>query len=233
MNEETPIIIAGSRPWNHAQIAAFNERTSRKVIDVATPDQLTKALENHPDIRYIFFLHWSYLVPKKITDQHECVCFHMTDVPYGRGGSPLQNLISRGHRETQLTALRMEQEIDAGPVYLKRPLCLKEGNAEDIYKRAGELSCEMIEEILTTELTPIPQEGPVTRFTRRTPDQSVLPDGLSLDQLHDHIRMLDAPGYPHAFLEVNGLRIEFTNSHLLTDSIQASVTISPIHSEPS
>ncbi len=29
----------------------------------------------------------------------ECVCFHMTDVPYGRGGSPLQNLIIREPQE--------------------------------------------------------------------------------------------------------------------------------------
>ena len=46
--------------------------------------------------RYIFFLHWDWRVPHVIWQQHECVCFHMTDVPYGRGGSPLQNLILEG-----------------------------------------------------------------------------------------------------------------------------------------
>ncbi len=37
---------------------------------------------------------------------------HMTDVPYGRGGSPLQNLIARGHTSTKLTAMRMTAEVD-------------------------------------------------------------------------------------------------------------------------
>jgi len=37
----------------------------------------------------------------------------MTDVPYGRGGSPLQNLIVRGHTETKLTALRCVRDLDA------------------------------------------------------------------------------------------------------------------------
>jgi len=55
----------------------------------------------------------------------------MTYMPYGRGGSPLQNLIVRGYRHTKLTALRMVEEFDAGPVYLKEDLCL-EGNAEEI-----------------------------------------------------------------------------------------------------
>lgn len=70
--------------------------------------------------RYIFFLHWSYKVPAVITDCYECVCFHMTDVPFGRGGSPLQNLIIRKYKTTKLTALRMTDEMDAGPFTIKK-----------------------------------------------------------------------------------------------------------------
>jgi hypothetical protein len=62
----------------------------------------------------------------------------MTDVPFGRGGSPLQNLIVRGRRETKLTALRMSREFDAGPVYMKEPLSL-EGGAEEIYLGSADL----------------------------------------------------------------------------------------------
>ena len=82
--------------------------------------------ENGSSTRYIFFLHWSLRVPKKIYASYECVC-HMTDVPYGRGGTPLQNLILRGHSQTKLSALRMVDEMDAGPVYTKKSLSLEEG----------------------------------------------------------------------------------------------------------
>ena len=41
----------------------------------------------------------------------------MTDVPYGRGGSPLQNLIVRGYSEIKLTVLQMVKAFDAGLVY--------------------------------------------------------------------------------------------------------------------
>jgi methionyl-tRNA formyltransferase len=57
----------------------------------------------------------------------------MTDIPYGRGGSPLQNLIARRRKKkTKLSALRMVEELDAGPVYTKTNISLM-GRAEEIY----------------------------------------------------------------------------------------------------
>ena len=83
-------------------------------IYVERPRRLVSVLaKNRP--RYIFFPHWSWMVPRAVWEKHECVCFHMTDVPYGRGGSPLQNLILKGHTKTKITALRMVGELDAGP----------------------------------------------------------------------------------------------------------------------
>ena len=32
---------------------------------------------------------------QEIHENYKCIIFHMTDLPFGRGGSPLQNLISR------------------------------------------------------------------------------------------------------------------------------------------
>ena len=223
MNDSLPIVVAGSRSWNRVEIESLG--LTRKVIEVSTREELRKALELETSVRFIFFLHWSHIVPPWITGKYECVCFHMTDVPYGRGGSPLQNLIARGHQETKLTALRMVQELDAGPVYLKRSLSLYGSTAEEIYMRASALSCEMITQILDEEIEPQEQSGEVVPFTRRNPDQSALPTSDDLDLIHDHIRMLDAEGYPHAFIKIGDLRLEFTQSSLYDGKILASVKI--------
>ena len=45
------------------------------------------------------------------------------------------------------------------------------------------------------------------------------------------IRMLDAEGYPHAFLEVHGMRLEFRRVSQRSDGLHADVKIVPI--EPS
>ena len=82
----------------------------------------------------------------------------MTDLPYGRGGSPLQNLIFRGHLETKITALRCIGELDAGPVYMKRPLSLN-GSASEIFLRAADVVEKMIGEIVHTEPIPEPQKA--------------------------------------------------------------------------
>jgi len=37
-----------------------------------------------------------WIILKEIFENYEIILFHMTDLPYGRGGSPLQNLIVRG-----------------------------------------------------------------------------------------------------------------------------------------
>ncbi len=174
--------------------------------------------------RYVFFPFWSHKVPKEITDQFECVCFHMTDVPYGRGGSPLQNLILRGHAETVISALRMTDEMDAGPVYMKRPLSL-EGSAQEIYERAAGIIAGMMREIAETEPVPVPQEGEVVKFERRKPEDSELPLDITPRSAFDRIRMLDADGYPKAFVDHGFTRITFSNARLDGDKVIATAVI--------
>ena len=220
-------IIASSKPWHIKECRSQNRLNTNEFFWVKNTEELDKALICHSDVRYIFFLHWNSVVPERISRQYECVCFHMTDVPYGRGGSPLQNLIIRGHMSSQLTALRMVNEIDAGPVYAKLPLTL-DGRAVDIYKRAGLLSYQLIEWIISEEPKPAPQEGTVTNFKRRTPDQSRVPMRGEVLDLYNFIRMLDAPTYPHAFMEYGDYRLEFTNPFLDEGVVTATVTISRI-----
>ena len=219
-------IVASCKPWNESGFELLKSEIKADWQWVSTQTQLLQALENCKP-RYIFFLHWNWYVPKEIWQNQECVCFHMTDVPFGRGGSPLQNLIVTGNKETKLTALRMVEEMDAGPTYTKRPLSL-DGRAESIYKRAGELSFDVIRWIVATEPTPMPQQGETVLFKRRSPAQSRLPDNGTLEKLHDHIRMLDAPSYPLAFIEHGEYRFEFANAALNSDEVTANVKIREI-----
>ena len=217
-------IVVGCKSWNRR---VFDGTLSRLAGDwhyVGERQELSLAYIRELRPRYVFFLHWSWKVPEEILEEVECVCFHMTDVPYGRGGSPLQNLIVRGHRETRLTALRMTSELDAGPVYLKRSLSL-EGGAEEIYLRASALSAEMIQQIAQDEVPSLPQTGVAVNFKRRKPEESQIAKLDSLEQLHDFIRMLDAEGYPRAFLSHNGYRFEFSRSALYDGRIVADVHI--------
>jgi methionyl-tRNA formyltransferase len=218
-------LVAGSRPWNRAVFERRKNTLPGEWHFIATVEELTSERLAAIKPRFIFFVHWSRIVPDALLQAFECVAFHMTDVPYGRGGSPLQNLISRGHRETMVTALRMNSELDAGPVYARRPLSLEGSTAEEIYIRATELSFDLIADIVRDEPQPVDQTGEVVRFERRRPAQSELPALADLREVHDFIRMLDAEGYPFAFIEWKGLRLELRASTLYYDRVEARVTI--------
>lgn len=174
---------------------------------------------------YIFFPHWSEIIPKEIYSTFNCVVFHMTDLPYGRGGSPLQNLIVRGHKSTRLSAIKVAEGMDTGDVYLKRNLDLS-GTATEIFVRAGELMKEMIVEIASNHPQPQRQEGEVVVFKRRKADDSNVAALDQLETLYDYIRMLDADGYPKAFVETEHFRVEFSSANFDTkDILNAHVRI--------
>ena len=218
-------LVLGCKPWNRRLFHEELRTLPGTWRYIGSPHELSADVVNEFSPRYIFFLHWSWRVPEELVDRYECVCFHMTDVPFGRGGSPLQNLIVRGLRETKLTALRMSREFDTGPVYLKEALTL-EGGAEEIYLRAGRLSGQMIQQIVRLEPTPIPQKGKAVNFKRRKPEESEVGAPASLEEFYDFIRMLDADGYPNAFLEHRGFRFEFSRAALYDGRIVADVKIS-------
>lgn len=217
-------VLASSRPWHKALAVSLPDRTGSRFELISDPNELTVEHLAAIDPQYVFFPHWSYRIESFIFNRFECVIFHMTDLPFGRGGSPLQNLIARGIYETQITALRCVEDMDAGPVYLKRPLSLQ-GAAEEIYLRASSVMEDMIVEIQETCPTPVPQQGKPTVFKRRTPEQSNLAEAETLQAAFDLIRMLDAEGYPHAYLKVGPFKLEFTRAARKTDHLLADVRI--------
>jgi len=216
-------IVATIHEWNIIEFEQYSKQLPGNWYLIKHKDELTSELINNLKPSYIFFPHWSWLVPKTIFENFPCVCFHMTDLPFGRGGSPLQNLISRKVKTTKVSALQMTDTLDAGPIYLKHPLAL-DGSAEQIFKRVAKVVTLMIAKIVETKPKPVKQTGEVFTFTRRTPEQSEIPKELSSEELYDFIRMLDAPNYPKAYIQYGEQQIEFINAQLINQQVTANVS---------
>lgn len=216
--------LASHRPWNRALCRRLEQRTGQAFRLIDSPDQLEAQSLRSDSIRTIFFPHWSYKIPAVVYEPFECIIFHMTDLPYGRGGSPLQNLIMSGHESTVISALRCVEALDAGPVYLKAPLNLN-GSAEEIYLRADRIIESMIVSLIEERPAAFPQVGEPILFKRRRPEQGDWSDAPDLDSVFDRIRMLDADGYPPAFVDVGPFRLRFTRASRRTDAVLADVRI--------
>ena len=63
--------------------------------------------------KFIFFPDWSWLISSEIVENYTCVCFHESNLPKFRGGSPIQNQIIRGIEKTKTTAFIMNEKLDS------------------------------------------------------------------------------------------------------------------------
>jgi methionyl-tRNA formyltransferase len=217
-------IIVSEKKWNKNLNQSLRNKMGGEWFHIDNKEDLNEDYLKKVNPDKIFIPHWSYIIPASVVNNYECIIFHMTDVPYGRGGSPLQNLIARGFKHTKLTALRAEESLDTGDVYLKKDLPLY-GTAEEIYNRSSKLIEKMIEEIIQTDPQPQPQQGEATTFKRRKPKDGKINELNTLEEVFDYIRMLDAEGYPRAFFENEQFRFEFERASYKTDRIKADVTI--------
>ncbi len=217
-------IIATNRIWYEGMVEELRTITGYDFVLINKKQDLSIDNLNKIKPKYIFFPHWSFIIPSEVYNNFECIIFHMTDVPFGRGGSPLQNLIARKIYETKISALKCTKELDAGDVYLKYPLSLY-GTAEEIYIRAANIIKLMIQEIIQKDLYPITQNGEIVTFRRRLPEEGNIANLSELEQVFDYIRMLDAEDYPKAFLETKHFKFEFQRASLKNGFINADVKI--------
>jgi len=218
------IVIAAAQERFNTLIPLLRDIEGVSVHRINFQTELNVALLSSLQPDYIFFPQWNRIIPEEIFANFNCVMFHMTDLPFGRGGSPLQNLIVRGYRETMLSAFKCDGGIDSGPVYLKRPLSL-DGTAEEIFERAIPVISDMIREIVESDPVPVQQQGEVTRFKRRKPEDGDIANLATVPDVYDYIRMLDAKGYPSAFLETDALKFDFSKAVLNNDEVIAEVKI--------
>lgn len=218
------IVIATIKSWNIENARRLAERRPDfRTTLITSPAELTVEALQKVSPRYVFFPHWSWIIPSNIYTPYNGIAFHMTDLPFGRGGSPLQNLISRGIYQTKISAFRVGKGVDTGPIYAKRDLDISEGSADEIFRRVSDISYSMMEEIIDRDLKPSPQVGEPVCFARRRPEDSEIPQGLTPRQLYDYIRMLDGEGYPKAFERYGRGRKEFYGARLVNEKCVANV----------
>ena len=218
------IIIATIREWN---IKNFYKLESflkeHKFFLVTTPQQLNKEVDKiKPDI--IFFPHWSWKIEENIYKNYKSILFHMTDLPFGKGGSPLQNLIIREIYQTKISAIEVEEKLDSGKIYMKKEVDISLGSAEEIFMKISDIIFfEMIPYLIENidHITPTLQKGKEVIFKRRKKEESDILklNNLNIKKLYDFIRMLDAPDYPNAYIQIENIKITFKEVHLKNNKL--------------
>lgn len=204
-------ILLSEKQWHLELFSQLERRENERWVLIQDKNDFTFEWLSSIRPDKIFIPHWSHLIPKTIYENFNCVVFHMTDLPFGRGGSPLQNLIVRGYKTTKISAIKVEKGIDTGAIYLKKGIKLS-GSASEIFKRSIPIIESMINEIIDNRIVPIPQKGEIVEFKRRKPEEGNIGLLYEMEEVYNYIRMLDCEGYPPAFIETLNFKIEFTSA---------------------
>jgi methionyl-tRNA formyltransferase len=175
---------------------------------------------NPDEIGQIFFFHWNHKVTRDIYEVYPCVAIHTSNLPQGRGGSPLQNQIVEGIWQSRVNALKMIGKMDAGGIYLSEEITLQ-GSVDDIWWTIMLATEKLIMKMLNNpHLIPKIQlettNSLVEVYKRRKPEQSKLEltEIKNLRDIYDNVRMLDGIGYPKAYLEIAGYRLELSRAKM-------------------
>ncbi len=214
------IIFAAYRDWATKSCKKFSDGN----LMVSTNEELVDAIKKYKKkIKAIIFVGWSTIVSDDIIDSYLCMCYHPSDLPKFRGGSPIQNQIQNGIEQTMGTLFKMNDVLDGGDIYKKAPLSLT-GNMESILKKLSKnaeiLIKDFVSDLSNKRVVLVKQnleEG--TLYKRRKPEMSEITiedlQKLSGKELYDKIRSLGDP-YPNAFIKTSdGKRLLLKGAELL------------------
>ena len=170
--------------------------------------------------RFIFFIHWNWIVEEAVFSKYKCVVFHTAPLPYGRGGSPIQNLILNKYIEAPVNAIEMGKDLDGGAIYASETIPLN-GTVEEIFSRMA-LAVEVLIKVMM-EQCPVPkkQVGEPVYFKRLNREDNALKTDNNLIEIYDKIRMVDGLNYPKAFMLLGNHRVEFSKAKVVGDTIVA------------
>lgn len=131
---------------------------------------------------------------------------HESDLPFGKGWSPVTWQILEGKNIIPVTLFEATKEVDAGEVYSKEYIYL-EGHEllDEIKHQQGLITIKLILDFIENYfmIEGAPQKGHSTFYPKRVPKDSMLDIDKNLKEQFNLLRVCDNERYP-AFFILNG-----------------------------
>jgi methionyl-tRNA formyltransferase len=186
-NEFDTLVISSKKEYNEETIRKYN-----------------------PD--YVLFYGWSWIIDKKLLEDYTCIMLHPSPLPKYRGGSPIQNQIINGEKDSAVSLFIMDQGIDTGDLIAQEHLSL-EGQLFDILDRITQIGTRLTLSFLKNGFTRLKQvEAQATFFPRRKVSENEITIEELLNKngeyLYNKIRMLQDP-YPNSYIKtIDGKKLK-------------------------
>ena len=154
-----------------------------------------------------FCLSFSQIVPVRIRKLFKNVLVvHESDLPKGRGWSPMSWQILEGEKRIPVTLFEAADAVDSGPIYLQDWIALEGWELSPHWRTMqAETTLKLCRQFVAQwpDIQGRPQQGSPSYYPRRTPADSKLDPNKTLREQFNLLRIVDNERYP-AFFELNG-----------------------------
>lgn len=150
-----------------------------------------------------FLLSCVRLVPQSFLSLNKNnIVVHASDLPKGKGFSPLQWQIIEGQNQITLTLFEVVEKIDAGPFYIKD--LLKFDGTELLPELREKMALKIIDMCLHYvnnygQIKAVKQIGEESFYRRRRPADDELDIKKTIAEQFNHLRIADNDTYPLYF----------------------------------
>ena len=204
-------ILSDKKSWINTHLPRLVQswlNKGHKVLWVHEKESLLQA-------DFCFYLSYGQIVPFRILNmfKHNLVV-HESDLPRGKGWSPLTWQILEGKKQVPVTMIEADEKVDSGPVYAQEWINLQGDElVEEIRAEQAEATIRLCEKFVTEYPqilnTAKDQTGEGSFYPRRKPENSRLDPDKSLREQFNLLRVVDNNRYP-AFFNLHGLKYTLT-----------------------
>ena len=196
------ILVDNRNSW----IIPFAKEITQEITDRYN----TKAnlIHEHQDVEegdVLFLLSCEKIFKKLHLNKHNLV-IHESDLPQGKGWSPVTWQVLEGLHKIPITLFEAQESVDSGMIYYQDEIALDGGELlPEIKDKQGQKTKELILKFLDDypEIHGREQSGEESFYPRRRPEDSALDVDKTIKEQFNLLRVCDNERYP-AFFTMNG-----------------------------
>ncbi|SDN36937.1 formyltransferase family protein [Afipia sp. GAS231] len=156
----------------------------------------------------LFLISCPFIIDDNIRSRYgKTLIVHASDLPIGRGWSPMVWEVIQGAKSITVTLLEAAEKIDSGAIWKKQNFQIADHELYDeINEKLFGITCELMNFAVVNFRTviPVPQDDRAPSYHRkRTPNDSKIDPDRSIREQFDLLRICDPLRFP-AFFELNG-----------------------------
>lgn len=188
---------------NDGWMLTYSRQLVQALVDGGDDARLYQDHRDVPEGAVAFYLSCHEIIPPDVLARNRRnLVAHASDLPRGRGMSPLTWQILEGCNRIPVCLLEAVEAVDAGPVIYREYLDFEGHELIDEMRDAlGRLCVRLCRRFLDEPSPPEgePQSGTPSYYRWRTPADSALDPGQSIAEQFNHLRVADNERYPVFF----------------------------------